>query len=240
MNIWTPYLAHSAVILPCPMGMDCDYKTESVEEATALEMQAMHECMKHPTSANLATNGGSKKPEKFPRPSIDLDSTAEAWQEFHTSWLQYKDEYGLTGKAYTRQLYACCSQDLATSLSRTTGGTHFDLTESQLINTIKNLAVRYQNPAVHVQEFLGLNQQPDEGVRHFLARLRGVATRCNFEMKCGQGCDGMVSYCDTVIRFKLIAGLSCSDIKEDILSTDDYIPGGNGANHREEGKWETG
>ena len=31
----------------------------------------------------------------------------------------------------------------------------------------------------------------------------------------------MVSYCDVVIRFKLIAGLNCSDIKEDILSTDD-------------------
>ena len=120
---------------------------------------------------------------------------------------QYKDEYYLTGKASTRQLYACCSQELATSLSRTTRGTHFDLTESQLIKNIKNLAVQYQNPAVHVQEFRGLSQQPDEGVRHFLARLRGVKSRCNFEVKCGQGCDSMVSYCDAVIRFKLIAAV---------------------------------
>ena len=71
------------VILPCPMGMDCDYKTESVEEATALKIMDMHERLSHPTSANQATNGGSRKPEKFPRPSIDIDSTAEACQEFH-------------------------------------------------------------------------------------------------------------------------------------------------------------
>ena len=52
-----------------------------------------------PTSANQTTNRNSKKSEKFPRPSIDLDSTAEAWQEFYTAWLQYKDKYSLTGKA---------------------------------------------------------------------------------------------------------------------------------------------
>ena len=31
---------------------------------------------------------------------------------------------------------------------------------------MKGLAVRYQNPAVHVQEFLRLSQEQDEGVRH--------------------------------------------------------------------------
>ena len=99
-----------------------------------------HVQLKHLTS-DTARSSNEKKPEKFPRPTIDLDSTAEAWQEFHTSWLQYKDEYALSGKACTRQLYACCSNDLATNLSRTTGGTHFELTETQIIETIKNLAV---------------------------------------------------------------------------------------------------
>ena len=57
-------------------------------------------------------------------------------------------------KACTRQLSACCSNDLATQLSRTKGGKHFNLEEKELIDTIKKLAVRYQ-------EFHGLNQQPD-------------------------------------------------------------------------------
>ena len=73
------------------------------------------------------------------------------------AWLQYKNEYDL---AVTRQLYACCTTELATiSLSRTTGGTHFTLTEAQLIEQMKGLAVGYQNPVVHVQEFLGLGMK---------------------------------------------------------------------------------
>ena len=87
------------------------------------------------------------------------------------------------------------------------------------MENIKNLAVRHQNRVVHAQEFLGLVQQPDEGIRHFLARLRGVASRCNFEVECM--CTKSVSYGDAVIQFKLIAGLNCGDIKEDILSAED-------------------
>ena len=91
-----------------------------------------------------------------------------------------------------------------------------------LLKLIKQLAVRYQNPAVHVQEFLGLSQQQDEGVRHYLTRLRGTASRCNFVETCSApDCDNEVSYADSIIRFKLIAGLCDSEIKEDILSSED-------------------
>ena len=81
---------------------------------------------------------------------------------------------------------------------------------------MKQLAVRYQNPMVHVQEFLQQVQRQDEGVRHFLTRLRGVAARCNFSEKCE--CNRDVSYADSIICFKLIAGLYDPEIKEDILS----------------------
>ena len=113
-----------------------------------------------------------------------MDTTDEAWQDFYTAWLQYKDEYGLTGQAITRQLYACCSTELATSQSRRTGGAHFTLSESQLLLHMKGLAVRYQNPAVPVQEFLSMSQQSNEGVRHYLSRLKGVASRCEFNIIC--------------------------------------------------------
>ena len=80
----------------------------------------------------------------------------------------------------TRQLYACCSSELAISLSRVTGGKYFTLDESTLLKRMKELAVQYQNPVVYVQEFLTMTQQPDEGVQHYLSRLKGVATHCNF------------------------------------------------------------
>ena len=52
-----------------------------------------------------------------------------------------------------------------------------------------------------------------------MTRLRGVAPRCNFIQKCE--CNRDVSYADSVIRFKLIAGLYDTEIKEDILSAED-------------------
>ena len=191
-----------AVKLSCPAGAACGYVTEEVELQTAMALLAMHREIAHP-AAVPAQQHNSRKPEKFPRPSINVDTTHEAWQDFYTAWLQYKDEYSLAGHAITRQLYACCSMELATSLSRTTGGAHFTLSETQLLEQMKGLAVRYQNPAVHVQEFLCMSQQCDKGVRHYLSRLKGVATSCEFNITCTSGVTN--SFAETITRFELIA-----------------------------------
>ena len=70
--------------------------------------------------------------------------------------------------------------------------------------------------AVNVQELLGMSQQQDEGVRLYLSRLRGVASRCNFVADCE--CERKVSYSDKVVRFDLITGLVDIESKEDSLS----------------------
>ena len=81
--------------LSCPG--QCGYVTEEVDIQSAMTMLAMHKEIVHPGAAT--PQNSSRKPEKFPRPTITVDTTAEAWQDFYTSWLQYKDEYGLTGPA---------------------------------------------------------------------------------------------------------------------------------------------
>ena len=59
-------------------------------------------------------------------------------------------------------------------------------------------------------------------MRHYLTRLRGSASRCNFVEICtAPQCDTEVSYADSIIRFKLIASLSDTEIKEDVLSAED-------------------
>ena len=93
-------------------------------------------------------------------PAINLDTTDKAWNDFYMALLQYKDESAMVGQAITRQPYACCTTEQATSLSHT-------LSEAQLVEHMKALTVRYQNPAVHVHEFLGLSQQADERVRNY-------------------------------------------------------------------------
>ena len=201
----------SGVLLPCVMvGEACDYKTpEGLPYEQAKEVLELHMRHVHPVAGGGA--GREHKPEKFPRPTLELDSTIETWQEFHSTFEEYKKEYGLTGASLVRQLIACCSADLKTSLSRLTGGKHFSLSEKDLLSHMKTLAVRYQNPAVYVQEFLSLAQQPEESVRHYLSRLTGVGSRCNFSVECSR-CNTPVSYSDKVVRFKLIAGLVDGEI----------------------------
>ena len=202
------------VKLPCAIGGDCDYETINLPYEQAKDLLEIHMMYAHRDAQPVSSN----KPEKFPRPEIKLDSTAENWEEFIVTWAQYKEEYKLAGAGLVRQLIASCSDELKQSLSRLTGGKHFTLTEAQLLDHMKNVAVRYQNPAVFVQQFLSLSQQQDEGVRHYLTRLRGLASRCNFTVKC-EPCNTELSYADSVIRFKLIAGLCDEEIKEDVLSS---------------------
>ena len=202
------------VQLDCP-ARDCDFKTQLLEYAQAKELLDIHVKVDH-----RIAGGDNRKPEKFPRPEISLDKSAEDWSEFKVTWDQYKEEYALTGPQLIRQLYACCSEEMKTSLSRITAGQQFRKTEKELLDLMKQLAVRFQNPMVHVQEFLHQVQNQEEGVRSYLTRLRGVAARCNFSETCPD-CNKDISYSDSIIRFKLIAGLYDSEIKEDILSLEE-------------------
>ena len=213
------------VSLSCPASDTCDYKTEKLPVNDAMALPQMHERTTYGTgvsSAHAGDAGRNSKPEKFPRPAIGLDEPVEKWEDFKSAWEQYKDEYSLAGQRLTRQLVACCSSELSTSLSRATGGKHFTLDEDTLLLRMQELVVRFENPAVQVQTFLAINQHADEGVRHFLSRLKGVATQCNFVVKCGSvSCGESVSYADNVIRFKLVSGLVDEEIKEDVLAAGD-------------------
>ena len=159
------------VKLPCPSS-NCDFETVELEETQAEKQVDLHVKIDHATAIATATGGdGHSRPEKFPRPEISIDKSTEDWNEFLVTWEQYKEEYRLEGPQLIRQLYACCSEEMKTSLSRITSGQQFKKTEKELLELMKQLAVRYQNPMVHVQEFLQQTQNQDEGVRHFLTRL---------------------------------------------------------------------
>ena len=88
----------------CPAGAPCVCDGGGGGQ-DALALLSMHREIVHP-GAVPAQQNNSRKPEKFPRPNITVDTTDEVWQDFYTAWLQYKDEYGLTGHAVTQQLNA--------------------------------------------------------------------------------------------------------------------------------------
>ena len=84
--------------LPCPSST-CDFKTVKLEYAHAEKQLELHTRLDH--AAAMAAGGGDsqRKPEKFPRPEISIDKSTEDWHEFKVTWDQYKEEYGLSGKA---------------------------------------------------------------------------------------------------------------------------------------------
>ena len=83
-------------------------------------------------------SNNNRKPEKFPRPDLKLDSSAEEWSEVLVTWQQYEEEYNLAEASLIRQLFACCSEDLRSSLLRTIGGSQFDETETQVVQLLIN------------------------------------------------------------------------------------------------------
>ena len=52
------------------------------------------------------------------------------------------------------QLISCGSDELQTSLQRIVGRELYNKTEVELLGEMKKLVVKYQNPAVYVEEFL--------------------------------------------------------------------------------------
>ena len=131
----------------------------------------------------------------------------------------YKKYSELKADEVSGQLVACCSKELQSVLSRNLGCQQFKTEEAVLLKHMEQLAVEFQNPAIYVQEFLDIKQTPDEGIRHFLSRLKGVAKHCEFSVDCV--CKNKVSYSDSLVKFKLVSGLLDSEIKEDILGGDE-------------------
>ena len=210
------------------LNRDCLFDTDDFEAKAAfsdkLQLLGLHVQAEHnpaPTQPAPASQPTTqrRKPEKFPRPTVGVDETRERWDNFVLNWTQYKEDSDLRAKEISRQLVACCSDELQTILSRNLGSQQFETEEKVLLEHMKQLAVEYQNPAVYVQEFLDISQQPDEGIRHFLSRLKGVALHCDFSVDCV--CEKKVSYADHLTKFKLVSGLVDTEIKEDILGGED-------------------
>ena len=56
-----------------------------------------------------------------PRPTVGVDKTRERWDNFLLNWTQFKEDSDLGAKEVSRQLVACCSDELQTILNRNLG-----------------------------------------------------------------------------------------------------------------------
>ena len=69
------------------------------------------------------------------------------------------------------------SDELQTSLQRILSRELYNKTEADLLGDMKKLVVKYQNPAVYVEEFLTTKQEGGESIRHYFKRSHVHAVR---------------------------------------------------------------
>ena len=68
-------------------------------------------------------------------------------------------------------------------------------------------------------KLLRLEQEREEPVKNYLARLRGAANICKLTVKCtAEGCQEEVSYSDLVVLHALVHGLADEEIREEVLA----------------------
>ena len=89
-----------------------------------------------------------------------------------------------------------------------------------LLLEIEKLAVERQSNLVHTVALMSATQDRDEGVRQFVARLRGLAAVCDLsiETKCSCNLINKVSAMDNWLLLLLVKNLNDSDTRQEIMS----------------------
>ena len=188
----------------CP---SCRYTTDDVEGVIAAAQLQAHTAASHNTSAPPV--------EKVKRPTLRQESTNEDWRYFTSLWESYADATKITGKIYNIQLLECCDEELRRDIHRTYG----DLSAKpvkDVLEAIKKMAVQQENLMVARVKLHNMNQDKDESIRCFAARLRGQAAVCEFNIECPD-CKKFVSYRDDILRDSVMRGLSDDETRLELL-----------------------
>ena len=85
------------------------------------------------------------------------------------------------------------------------------MTEEQVLQAIKTLAIREENTMVARVAIHNMQQDRDETVRAFGARLRGQASVCKFAQQC-PACDANIDYTEAMVKDVLCRGLVDGEI----------------------------
>ena len=190
-----------------------------LDPTVGIEMLKLHASGVHAAVNDEVKSVAVSKAEKVPRPVVKMDMGEDDYLYFESKWQSYKRATGLNEAQLIRdQLLAACTDDLSRDLFRLVGSTLQQLTENQLLKRIKELAVQPQNNLINVVKLLELEQEREEQVKNFLARLKGAANVCKLTVKCtAENCQEDVSYSDQVVLHALVRGLVDEEIREEVL-----------------------
>merc|ERR1712240_353401 len=153
------------------------------------------------------------KLDKRPRPQATTDMSEHEFKFFENEWTLYKRATNLTGQTLVDELYSTMSEDLR-KLAFDQGDIAAITTEAAMMERIRTLAVSVLHAAVHTVTLHEAVQQPNESVKTFAARVRGIAANCVLETECTRdGCNQMVSFAEATVYHVVLAGLNDRELQ---------------------------
>ena len=96
----------------------------------------------------------------------------------------YKTGMAIPEGMIATAMFYCCSEDLRGDILRDTQNDLSTMSESDITDTIKRLAVKQESTLVHRIRLGKMTQSPGTSIRTYLASLRGQAALCQYVKKC--------------------------------------------------------
>ena len=212
------------VVISCTKP-GCEWSTEDRDEALAAILAAElsnHTAVSHTPAAAVEENSDSavKKSPAINRPKISVGGTEETWAIFLKKWELFKSGSKIPTTQINNHLFQCCVDSLGDDLLK---GTSDIIAESEeaLLAAIKKLAVQPVARGVRRTELMNMQQDNDESIRSFHAKVKGRAVTCSYVVSCGCTPSTKVDYTELVIKDVILNGLVDEDIKKEVLGADD-------------------
>ena len=167
----------------------------------------------NPPTTTCPHANNAKRPD---RPSIGLDCNQTIWAFFLERWELYKRVAALPPDA-ADELRLCCTEDLHLAIFEHDSTSVRNLSETALMDLIRQLAVENKNIAIHRHEFYRMTQNETQTAQQFASKLKAKATHCNFEKICPCGCNHRVSYSREMVADVLTVGCHDKDIQSELF-----------------------
>ena len=226
------YIIINMVVITCPVPA-CGWQTADRDAATlgavlASELNA-HTAGVHVAPAAQAAEARPNLPRPV-RPTMKDDADDEKWSGFLYSWGQYKLSAGLRDENKIRnELQYCCEEDLKNRLLQAEGAPKLaTISEQDLLEAIKRIAVLSVDKVVHRVAFQKLKQDNGESLQKFVATLKSKATHCKYKVThkymCSARCAAdmektdTVSYSQNMVEGQLIVGLYNPDHRQKVMT----------------------
>ena len=204
---------------------ECSFNTDSeIPEDGSIDLKLklldLHEKAAHiiPTTLPIQAVAPART-EKYARPKLELKDgmvAEEEWEFFVHNWDEFK-RLASPGE-HSREILGLCLGEVAGRVFNRVGSILYDkLSEQELLNEAKSLAVRRRNKLVNRMKLASMFQGGDETITSYETRLKPIARTGKFKEKC-QSCAADVDFTEQMVLDHLIRGIADEAIQAKVLA----------------------